>query len=364
VVVLVMGVLVGCAADRQATPTPNVPVTPLRVGLAYETLNFLTDDELATALDTAAVLGATWIRFEFSWRDVQPDSPQEYKWDRFDRVVEEARRRNLNLLPILTYTPAWARPTGCSSDKCAPADPAQFARFAVAAAQRYSPSGLHTWEIWNEPNSADFWQPAADPVSYTQLLRDSSEAIRRADAEALVVMGGLATLETAGGNVSIADFLSGPSESPIQFVDALAVHPYTYPNPPSRLGPWANPWLPDASGLPYVQKILRDLGAPNLPIWITEYGAPTGGTESPSGQALSHSSEINHVTESEQAAIAADAIATAASEPNVGAVFWYTYRDLAGQTDSTENYYGIERVDGSPKPAFTALAEAIKSRAR
>jgi hypothetical protein len=365
VALLVISLVFGCQTGRQNSgSTSTVPITPLRVGLAYETLNYLTDDELAETLDTAVDIGATWIRFEFSWRDVQPISSQEYVWASFDRVIEQARRRNLTLLPVLAYTPPWARPSGCTTEKCAPADPSQFARFAAAAAQRYSQNGVHAWEIWNEPNAADFWQPAANAAAYTRLLRDSSEAIRRADPQALVVMGGLATLATGDGNVSIADFLSQPAESPVRLVDALAVHPYTYPNPPSRLGPWASPWLPDDSGLPYFRKLLSDLGTPNLPIWITEYGAPTGGTDAPSGKAPSHLSAVNHVTEAEQAEIAKDAIAAAASEPIIGALFWYTYRDLAAAADSTEGHYGIERVDGSQKPAFASLTKAIKSRTR
>ncbi len=68
----------------------------------------------------------------------------------------------------------------------------------------------------------------------------------------------------------------------------------------------------------------------------------------------------DHVTELQQAVIAVDAIATAASEPIISSLFWYTDQDFAFPLDSNESYYGIRRADGSKKPAFTALRDAVK----
>lgn len=352
------------AGPNSAADTDNI----LRVGISFGRLLSMTDDKLAEALDAVVDTGARWIRFEMSWNDVQPTSAQGYVWDPFDRIMAQAHRRHLSVLPVLAYTPAWARPADCFNFECAPADPSEFAAFAGAAAKRYSQSGVHTWEIWNEPNSSIFWQPSPDPVAYTRLLKATSAAIRKADAQAFVLMGALATLETAAGNLSIADFLSKPAESPLRLVDALAVHPYTYPYPASRLGPWGSPWLPADSGLPYLRQVLAKSGTPNLPIWITEYGAPTGGPGPAwDGSPDSLSTEPDHVTEAQQAAMATDAIATAESEPIIGSLFWYTYRDFASpvdSTDSTDSYYGITRVDGSKKPIFAALTDAVKGLTR
>ena len=106
-------------------------------------------------------LGVTSIRLDLAWDDIQPDSPTSYDWTNFDRIVQAANARGITLLPTLAYTPAWARPAGCS-DKCPPTDPAQFEAFVSAAVQRYAPQGIHTWEIWNEPNTSGFFQPAPD----------------------------------------------------------------------------------------------------------------------------------------------------------------------------------------------------------
>lgn len=360
---VLVSILLACTTVPRTAQPAFAAEAGLRVGVAYgNRLLFKTDEKLAEALDDAVDIGADWIRVDLSWADVQPSSAEEYVWNPFDRIVAQAFRRGLSVLPILAYTPAWARRSGCANDHCAPADPAQFATFAGAAAQRYANRGVHTWEIWNEPNSAIFWQPSADPVSYTRLLRAASAAIRAADHKAFVLLGGLATLATADGNISIADFVSQSEESPLRLVDALAVHPYTYPYPGSRLGPWASPWLPTESGLPYLRRVLAESGTPDLPIWITEYGAPTGGPgHAWDGSPDSLSSGPDHVTEAQQAEIAGDAIATAASDPIIGSLFWYTDRDFAAPTDTTENYYGLIRADSSKKPAYAALRDAVKS---
>ena len=49
----------------------------------------------------------------------------------------------------------------------------------------------------------------------------------------------------------------------------------------------------------------------------------------------------------------------ARSSPIIGALFWYSYRDQGTSTTDTENFYGLRRFDGTPKPAYTALQQAI-----
>jgi hypothetical protein len=380
VVLLIVTMLLLFCTIGQRSPRPTSAVggaaNSLRVGISFGgTLLSMTDDELAEALDDVIDIGARWIRIDMSWNDVQPTSAQAYVWDPLDRIMTQAHRRHLSVLPILDFTPAWARPADCSNFACPPADPSEFAAFAGVAAKRYSQSGVHTWEIWNEPNNSVFWQPSPDPVAYTRLLKATSAAIRKADTQAFVVMGGLAPLETAvaaPGDLSIGDFLSPTAESPLRLVDALAVHPYTFPYPASRRGPWESPGKPD-SGLPFLRQVLAKSGTPNLPIWITEYGAPTGGSGPAWGESHdSLSTGPDHVTEAQQAALATDAIATAKSEPIIGSFFWYAYRDFASPlllpdgrpAEGTENYFGIRRVDGSKKPSFTALTDAVNGLSR
>jgi hypothetical protein len=306
----------------------------LHLGIAYgDTLTWLSDDDLADTLDDAVALGIRWVRGDLSWKNIQPDSPDAYEWERFDRVVDAAQERGLAVLPIVTYTPPWARPAGCSSEKCAPADVDQFAAFAGAAASRYP--GIKTWEIWNEPNYINFWKPKPDPLAYANLLKLTAASIRKSNPAATVLIGGLANVNSSQGGMTPQDFLAVLVRSGATLgVGGLGLH---YPN---------------LARLQTIRSIFTSAGLPELPIWITEYGAPTGGEDSLA------------VTEERQAEIAADAVEKAAADPGVAALIWHTYHDSGSDPDDSESHYGLRRADGSKKPAYDAFQHAIANSLR
>lgn len=333
-----------------------------QAGLSYgDTLVWMSDGDLAAALDDARAVHAGWIRADLSWDNIQNDGPEWFQWQLFDRVVKAASARGLAVLPVLAYTPPWARPAGCDSHACAPADPARFAAFAQAAARRYAPMGIHTWEIWNEQNTTGFWKPSPSPEAYTTLLKATSQAIKGVDPSARLVLGGLASKLTSGGNFSQADFLASVSAlGGNRLVDAIGYHPYTYPYLPSATTSFRTAWEKMASSENSLRSVLTTYGTPDLPIWLTEYGAPTGGPGTASdGSPATIGPTTTHVTEAHQARIATDAVKTAAADPYVKTLFWYADRDLGTDPSSSENFYGIRRADGSAKPAFQALSDAI-----
>jgi polysaccharide biosynthesis protein PslG len=338
------------------------PAHPLKVGLSYgDRLVWMSDAQLAAALDDAVSLGAGWIRADLSWNDIQYDGRDVHYWNRFDRIVDAANKRHLMILPVLAYTPPWARPAACNSQSCRPADPAQFAAFAREAATRYSGKGVHTWEVWNEPNLRSFWMPSPSPSAYTALLRATVTAVRAADPSAKLVLGGLASVSTTGTTISQSAFLAGVSRlGGNKVVDAVGYHPYTYPYLSSALTSFHTPWERMERGDDSLRSVLTVYGTPGLPIWVTEIGAPTGGPGAASdGRPASITPATTHVTETRQAQIASDAVRTASTDPHVAALVWYADRDLSADRSSAENFYGLRRADGSAKPAFAALRAAI-----
>jgi polysaccharide biosynthesis protein PslG len=352
------GLMVFLSASSSTVPGVKIStIQPLEIGIAYgNTLMRMSDAELAAALDDAVVIGARRIRADLAWGDIQPLSPDQYNWKHFDHVVDAARRRGLTVLPVLAYTPPWARPSGCATDKCAPVHPALFARFAAAAASRYAPRGVHAWEVWNEPNTEGFWQPEPNARNYTQLLKGVSAAIRGADSSAFVILGGLAAVPTETGRISQTVFLSRVSQlGGNRVIDAVAYHPYTYPYLASESRQEASAWSRIDATSVSLRSVLGQYGTPNLPIWITEYGAPTNGPGQVSdGTSAPISPMTTHVTEGQQARIATDVVVTAASNHGLGALIWYADKDL-----SDDDFYGLRRGDGSAKPAFAAFRKAV-----
>jgi polysaccharide biosynthesis protein PslG len=331
------------------------------IGIAYgDTLLWDSPVVLSQTLDDTVALGATTIRLDLGWDDIQPNSASVYNWGNFDRVVQAALLRHLTLLPTLAYTPVWARPPGCRTAKCAPANPNAFATFAAAAASRYAPMGIHTWEIWNEPNSAGFWQPTPNVAQYVYLLSATSSAIRAVDIHAFIVSAGLAPTATSNGNIAPIEFFGTFANlGGISLVDAIGAHPYSYPVPPAYKAAW-NAWQEMGGTTLSIESILIAHGAASKKIWITEYGAPTNGPGAGATPTnYNFALQPDHVNETLQAQMANASVRLARSSSYIGALYWYSYKDLGTNKSSVENFFGLLRFDGSVKPAWQSLQQAI-----
>lgn len=332
---------------------PHDDPVPLGLSVA-ETLTGLTPDELDRQLDDFVTLNIEWIRLDFDWAVIQRKDAHTYDWERVDRVVAAAHKRNLKLLPILVYTPRWAQPDDCQSVRCPPREMSMFGDFAEAAASRYASKGIHTWEIWNEPNTSLSWRPGADASAYTALLKEAHERIKTVDPDAFIVSGGLAVIGTENGSIAPREYLSQMYAAGAgSYFDAFAFHPYSFPALPSHRAQW-NGWQQMSFTSPSLRSIMRDNGDAHKKIWITEYGAPTGGPGS-AAEAYIPLMRASHVTEAYQKQMLIDALEELKSASWAGPFFWYSYQDIGTAPDTPENFYGLLRFDGSPKPGYEAL---------
>ena len=346
------------------SPPPAHPPTlsnnpPFGISVA-DTLTGLSMAALNKQLDDIASLGVGWIRIDMDWSVVQRHDNHTYDWAGTDRVVAAASAHHLKVLAILVYTPKWARALGCQSNRCPPADPTQFGNFASAAAERYSSQGLGDWEIWNEPNTRGSWMPAADPAGYSALLRAGYTAIKQANPSAVVMTGGLAPFDTSDGNIAPVDFFAQLYEHDAQqYFDAVAFHPYSFPVLPSYAQKW-NAWQQMADTQPSIRSIMLAHGDGEKKIWATEYGAPTGGPGSAADTGtLDLTHHYDHVTEGLQAQMASEAVQEMSKDSWAGPLFWYSYKDLGTSSSTIENFFGLLRADGSQKPSYEALRNAI-----
>jgi polysaccharide biosynthesis protein PslG len=328
-----------------------------------DVLPFLSQSALDQRLNRIAADGVSWIRLDLSWADVQPGGPNLWHWSDFDRVVAAAKARHLRILPTLAYTPPWARPRGCRSEKCAPASTSAFATFVRAAATRYAPAGIATWEIWNEENNPGYWAPTPNAHAYAKLLRSAVRAIRSVEPHAFIISGGLEATLTVDGAISPTSFLATLGALGVTHdINAVGYHPYTYPYLPSFRASWGGTaWNKIASTTPSLVGVLRRYGTPNLPIWLTEYGAPTAGPgQGSDGNLHDITQATDHVTLARQRQIASNAVETVARSSRLGALFWYSDQDLGG-SGSSEDAFGLRYADGRPKPALSAFRHALAS---
>ncbi len=313
-------------------------------------LSKLSPEDLNTELDEMNNLGIQWVRFDIEWGDVQYSSPNTSTWAKYDALVEAIAAHHMKALGIIVFTPQWARNPSCVNGvECPPENPATFATFAAEVAARYEPYGMHYWEIWNEPNSFNFWSPKVDCAGYTALLKATYPAIKKVDPNAVVITGGLAAESTNDVSMAPTDFLNCIYQNGGKnYFDAVADHPYSFPQIPSQvtLGAWAQMSLTS----PSLRSIMIANGDQNKKIWITEFGAPTNGPDS-----------HWYVSEAQQSVMATNAMNLYKTYSWAGPFFWYSLKDGGTSTDTNENFFGLIRADNSLKPAFTTLKNIIST---
>ena len=313
------------------------------------------DAELAADLDAIARTGARWVRFDVDWNSTQHAGPNAWNWSAIDRFVLAARSRGLWLIGMVAYTPPWARPAGCASLKCLPADPSTYAVFVAEAARRYGPgaaradlrNAIRVWEIWNEPNHRPFAEPAPDPVAYTRLLRAAYPAIKRVDPGATVITGGLAPApDRPGLSYQPGSFLWAMYEAGAKGTfDAVGHHPYAYPFNPLNGKEW-NAFTQTRD----LHAIMRLYGDGAKKVWGTEAGAPTG-------------SSNRAVSEAEQAQWVRDYYRgwTTDFGAFTGPLLWYQHRNAGTDPHNVEANFGLLRKDHSAKPSYQVFTELMRT---
>lgn len=340
--VLVTGFLAATVACAPPAPPPLTGCTTSDLGISGGApMLGLSDADLTRELDTMWNTGIRWLRFDVDWSVVEATRGQQ-NWSAIDRLVDRARARGLNLLGIVTYTPAWARVAGTSDSHGRPADPATFATFAKQAAERYN-GKVATWEIWNEPNLVNFFRPAPNADAYVQLLSAAAQAIRSVQPGAMILNGGLAPAVDDGTNIAPTTYVQQLYQRGAQqYFDALSVHPYSWPALPSDAS--TQSW-----NTFYRMRFMRDTmvqyGDSATEIWATEFGAPTGRAS-------------DAVSAQRQADIIRDGIAEARRLGYVDKVFVYTLRNHGTNLSDREQNFGLLEYNFTAKPSLAVVQSA------
>jgi polysaccharide biosynthesis protein PslG len=349
---------------KKPTPTPTpIPIITTKHNLygiaAGGSLPSFDQTTLDLYFSKLKELGISWVRYDFEWRQIQRNGAGTFDWSGTDRVVQAATKYGISTLGTIAYAPTWAQQPACKgSFACAPDDPNAFGIFAGQVVSHYAPKGIHHWEIWNEPNIPVFWKPTPNVSSYVAILKSAYSNIKSVDPSAFVLTAGLSIAGNENNNISPITFIQSlyASDTTKDF-DGIAIHPYSYPVLASYPASW-NFWQQIGT----IRQLMATNGDATKPLWITEYGAPTG------GQGSAHDiSQMNnftwgsdYMTEDAQATMMRDTISLYSSlQTPVGPLFWYSLRDNGTSRDTPENFFGLVRYDWSKKPAYDILHNAI-----
>ena len=340
---LVLALALG--STTRATPEPDAPADMFAISV-----NRVFNDDFAPAhwdAPLSAVYGTGFraARSDAFWMWAEPAPPHDgahtYEWSKLDAEAGALARHGLRWLPILDYSAPWAA-SDPGNYHSPPTSNDDYAAYAKAFAERYGRGGTHagpqpvtTYEIWNEPNGPSFWHPTPDPAAYADMYIKARAAIKSADPDATVVVGGL---------VADATFVERMYAARPELrgnVDAIGWHAYA-PTPSGIF-----------RGVRGLRLTLGRLGDPDVPIHVTELGWPTHGTGKDAKPIV--------VSEDARAAsleVAAEALAR--SDCNVAAVIPYTWTTPEKDVDNEEDWYGIRHPDGSSTPTSDAIARVLE----
>ena len=292
------------------------------------------DDLNDVALDFALMneLEIDTMRCSFGWDDYEPVRGQyDFAW--LEEFASLAEQYGIKLRPYIGYTPEWAG--AIDSDGIVwnnpPGDYQDWYNFVYQLALALSdhPNVL-SYEIYNEMNLSLWWDGSVE--QYMETLKQGAEAVRAADPDAQVLLGGLAEPDYR--------WIRGLMESGYaRYYDILAFHSY------------AETWsAPDVVvekflGSEYRNQFLADHEqyGEGEPIWINEMGYAT----TPSR------------TEEQQANWWARAISTFLAEPEIEHIGVYEIKDLdpgVKAIGDDKNYYlGLTYRDRTKKLAFRTV---------
>jgi hypothetical protein len=325
----------GCRVQSPGAPAPATPATSR--GSYTKPISFAIledydkgDDLGEIARDFAAFreLGVTSWRGSFGWDDYEPE-PGRFDFEWLGRFVALADSSGISLRPYLGYTPEWAARPG--SDDHVWNDPPRrlenWSRFveALAGALATQPA-IRSYEIYNEENVPMWWDGTVE--EYSDVLRTGAEAVRSADPDAEVLLGGLVWPDT--------EWLEGTCAAGRGPFDVLPFHAY-----PETWTP-ASVIVENYLGAAYREHFLAvaDQRCGRKPIWINETGFAT----------------VPGKTERQQARWWVRAFATFLAAPRVEHLGIYEIKDQRKDTpvigDAPNYHLGLLREDRTPKLAF------------
>ncbi len=348
-------------------PIPDLaPYTPMRYTSEppFGVNAFLEQEvepaKVARSLDAIKAAGFHFVRQEFPWEDIEISGKGDFwdhkwnvsAWEKYDRIVDMANERGLQLIVRLDHPPAWTRAAGISKGYFAPPDRLEdYGDFVEAVVRRYR-GKVRYYQIWNEPNIRPEWgEQPADPAGYTRLLQMAYRRAKAADPSCVILSAGLAqTVEMGPLDLSDLVYLQRMYDAGARgYFDIMGVMAYGLWTGPTdhRVSPdrtnFARPQL--------IRAIMVRNGDADKPIWATEIGW----NAVPKGSGLKEG--FGRVTREEQALYAAEAYQRAQQEwPWMGVMnYWFLKRATDSEKNRTFYYFNLLEPDFAPWPAYAAI---------
>jgi hypothetical protein len=221
----------------------------------------------------------------------------------------------------------------------APTNTADYANALAYVVRRYG-SRIAAWEIWNEPNSSDFFNSPDKAGDYTRLVKAAYPAAKAALSTSTILAGSVMQADYRFTQQLYDDGIKGS-------FDGFSIHPYSDDRSPLDLGD--DRWIQVSyiRGVPAVRDVMLRNGD-DKPMWFTEFGWSTNTLRTAENWQ-------NGVTEAAQATYVGQALNQVRSWSYVKAAIYYDLVNEGTDRASTIQNFGLVRSDHSLKPAYAAF---------
>lgn len=205
-----------CPEDCKETLSPTYEDSPFAFQNARITRNSANPLEIwANYPFYLKDLNVHWTRLvgysAFNWEFAQKSATSNFNWDKFDEDIKDVQKNNVFVLITIQPFARWdqsscytieylAEHKGNPFSKILPCDLKAYSKFVKAVVERYDGDGIDDmpglkyaqqyWMIGDEPDHPEFWRDT--PEKFATLFATSYKAIKKADPNAKVHMGGTA----------------------------------------------------------------------------------------------------------------------------------------------------------------------------
>lgn len=261
-------------------------------------------------------------------------------------------------------------------------DPTVFCQWVGNVATRYPT--ITKFVVGNEVNATRFWSPQhtatdpkAGPDSYEKTLAQCYDVLKAINPNIEVIGMGLAPRSVSSSSTRPLDFIRAAGtafkasgrKTPI--MDALAVHPYPNPNAKPPPAPdRASYEDPGFYGIPQLDRVKQAVydafhgtaqptTLTGLKLVVDEVGYQSNESGNPQYTGTESSATVS---ETQQAAYYARVVKLYSCDPSIADVLFFHLIDEKNLNVSPTSggwQSGLEYPDGSPKPSFNAVHQAI-----
>lgn len=285
--------------------------------------------------------GIRVIRTDLYWSWVERQRGV-YTWDFYDDLTRQLASRRIRPLFVIGYpnTALHSPVTVTRSGKVTtyvpppqtPEDIMALARMAGEAAERYQ-SCNPIWEIWNEPDTPQFWPPKGDVEAYIRMAVPVTEAIRKKQPNAVIIAPSMSAVPSWHYH---PDFMPAVLRSDLgRLIDAISIHPYRNSEPESVL-----------RNMDLLTRYIREARPDrkgSLHYLFSEWGYSTA------KEVRTEEMQAAYLVRCQMVGLMAGAWITT----------WYDWRDDGDDPNDREHRFGITRRNGERKSAYYALVQLL-----